>query len=414
MSATIETITANGNKIELVYERDSSLPVVYMKLVFMGSGSIADADKISIAKFTSKMLGEGTKKLGSVKFAQSLDEKAIRYSAASGFETSIVDVSALKEHFAFAVDSVADLLADPNFTPDTFEKCKTSLIANSMKKEDDFDHIAEALLKSKLFANTPMSSDGLGSKDDVKKIKLEDVKEFYAKYFGLRNLAIVIGGDISLEESKALITKMLARVGNGEAAKADFFEAKKITQEESVIKETKQAYVYFGAPLNVKAADADSYKAKVAGFILGSSGFGSRLMEEVRVKNGLAYSVYSRYNVNKTSSYFSGYLQTKLENEIKAKELVAKVIANFVVKGATQKELDSAKKFILGSEPLRNETLAQRLSRSWNDHYMGFGVGHSELELEKINNLTLQDLNNYIKSHNEISQIGFAVVSAKK
>ena len=137
-------------------------------------------------------------------------------------------------------------------------------------------------------------------------------------------------------------------------------------------------------------------------------------MEEVRVKNGLAYSVYSRYNVNKTSSYFSGYLQTKLENEVKAKELVSKVIADFVANGATQKELDSAKKFILGSEPLRNETLAQRLSRSWNDHYMGFGVGHSERELEKINNLSLKELNDYIKSHSEIVGIGFAVVSAKK
>ncbi len=61
---------------------------------------------------------------------------------------------------------------------------------------------------------------------------------------------------------------------------------------------------------------------KIASFILGSSGFGSRMMEEIRVKRGLAYSAYSRFIVNKTHSYFSGYLQTKLESADEAKKVV--------------------------------------------------------------------------------------------
>lgn len=414
MSSTVETIEYKGKKIDLIFEQDSSLPIVYLKLVFFGAGHISDANQKGIAKFTARMLGEGTKSLGSVKFAQKLEEKAIRFSAVSGLETAVVDVSALKEEFENGVIAISDLFSEPNLSKNSFEKIRASLIASSIKKEDDFDHIADSLLKKNLFINTPLASDGLGSKDDIQKIKLADVEKFFRKYYGTSNVAIVAGGDVELATAKKYILKILNNLNNNEPYEYKTFNTTKITKEHSIKKETKQSFVYFGAPFNMTACDKDNYKAKVASFILGSSGFGSRIMEEIRVKNGLAYSVYTRHNVNKTSSYFSGYLQTKLENEEKAKELVKKVIVDFVQNGATQKELDGAKKFLLGSEPLRNETLAQRLSRSFNEYYLGVGIGNSEKELEQIKNLELADINNFVKSHPEIADLGFAVVNAGK
>ncbi len=90
--------------------------------------------------------------------------------------------------------------------------------------------------------------------------------------------------------------------------------------------------------------------AKVASFILGGSGFGSRLMEEIRVKRGLAYSAYGQVSMNKSHSYFTGYLQTKLESADEAKELVSSLVNEFVRNGVTKDELEAAKNFLLGSE----------------------------------------------------------------
>jgi predicted Zn-dependent peptidase len=112
-------------------------------------------------------------------------------------------------------------------------------------------------------------------------------------------------------------------------------------------------------------------------------------------------------------SYFSGHLQTKIENEEKAKELVKKTVDEFIKDGATQKELDGAKNFILGSEPLRNETLSQRLSRSFNEFYIGKPLGFHKEELQLIKETTLEELNAFIKSHPEIALLSFAVVSSK-
>jgi predicted Zn-dependent peptidase len=136
-------------------------------------------------------------------------------------------------------------------------------------------------------------------------------------------------------------------------------------------------------------------------------------MEEVRVKRGLAYSAYARTSLNRSHSAFSGHLQTKLETQEEAIKLVKEVISEFVKKGATAEELEQAKKFIIGSEPLRNETLSQRLNRTFMEYYKGFDIGHSTKELELIEKLTLKDLNDFVASHDEINKLSFSIVTKK-
>ena len=182
--------------------------------------------------------------------------------------------------------------------------------------------------------------------------------------------------------------------------------------KDSVLKrETEQAYVYFGSPYNIKVDDEDYYKSRVATFILGTGGFGSRLMEEIRVKRGLAYSAYARVSVTKSSSHMTGYLQTKLESMEEAKKTDKEEIAKSVKKGVTQEELEQTKKFLLGSEPLRVETMNQRLSRTFMEYYKGQELGHSQKELKKIQKLKLKDLNEFIKTHTEILDLSFAIVT---
>jgi predicted Zn-dependent peptidase len=89
------------------------------------------------------------------------------------------------------------------------------------------------------------------------------------------------------------------------------------------------------------------------------------------------------------------------------------VVSNFVKNGATKEELKQAKKFIIGSEPLRNETLSQRLNRTFMEYYKGFPIGHSKKELELIEKLTLEDLNKFIASHDEINKLSFSIVTKK-
>ena len=414
MASTLNYITVEGVKIPLIHEEDKRLPMVSMQVVFEVSGSIEDKKLPGLAKMSAKMMNEGTSKLGSIGFAKELDAKAVHISASTGTETFVMELSSLKEYFDYGLEKFADLLQDPNLNTKTLEKAKSLTIGGLSRKENDYDYIAARTLKGLLFKGTLLENPSSGTIEDVKKIQDKDVKNFLEEHLVLSRAVIVVGGDISLKEAKEKASALLGHLPKGKKGQLPQVEVVKKSHKVVLERETEQAYLYFGSPYETSVGDEDEYKARVGTFILGTGGFGSRLMEEIRVKRGLAYSAYARINAARSHVYFMGYLQTKLESQAEAEATVKEVIAKFVKEGVTQDELDQSKKFLLGSEPLRVETLSQRLSRTFQEYYKGEPLGSSRKELEKIEALTLDDLNAYIKKHTEINDLTFAIVTNVK
>ncbi len=414
MASSIDHITVEGVKIPLIHEEDNRLPMVSMQLVFKQSGSIEDKNLPGLVKMSAKMMNEGTSKLGSIGFAKVLDAKAVHISASAGTETFVMELSSLTESFDYGLDKFKDLLSDPNLNKETLDKAKALTIGALSRKENDYDYVAAKALKAELFKGTLLEHPSSGTIDDVNKIESDDIKAFLQKHLVLSRAVIVVGGDISLAAAKAKASELLTPLAKGESTELPFVEVEKKSQRIVLERETEQAYLYFGSPYNLRVGDEDEYKSRVGTFILGAGGFGSRLMEEIRVKRGLAYSAYARVSVARSHVYFTGYLQTKLESQKEAETTVKEVIAKFVKDGVTQAELDQAKKFLLGSEPLRVETLSQRLSRTFQEYYKGQELGSSLKELKKIEALTLDELNAYIKKHTEINDLTFAIVTNSK
>jgi zinc protease len=411
MAAKIDNIEVDGIKVPVIYEEDSRLPIVTTQLVFTNSGSITDTKIAGLAKFSSRMLNEGTKKLGSDGFAEELESRAIHISANCGKETFVIEVSSLKEEYTQSLKYLKDLLKDPNYSEAALEKVKTTMIGGLSRKENDFDYVAAVELNKLLFAGTVLAQPSSGEIDTLKTIKLKDVKSFVNEHICLSRAIVVVGGDVTLDELKKQIKKVLKALPKGKSEELPHFEASSQLNEKVLHKETQQAYIYFGSPYNMAVNDEDNYKARVATFILGTGGFGSRLMEEIRVKRGLAYSAYARVEVTKSRSYLTGYLQTKIESSDEAKKVVKEVFENFVKNGVTEDELDQTKKFLLGSEPLRVETMSQKLNRTFQEYYKGFPLDHAATELKKIEELQLDELNAFIKTHAEILQLSFAIVT---
>jgi predicted Zn-dependent peptidase len=91
--------------------------------------------------------------------------------------------------------------------------------------------------------------------------------------------------------------------------------------------------------------------------------------------------------------------------------MVQKIVDEFVENGVTKKELKAAKNFLTGSEPLRTETFSQKLNRAFLLYYKNLPFDYPKQELEKINQLSLKELNSFIKEHQEIKQLSFSIVS---
>ncbi len=411
MGSEIIQLDVKGTSVPLIYENDNRLPIISMQLVFQNGGSIANTKHAGLSRAAARVYGEGTKTLGSKEFSKRLDAKAIHISVNAGGETFVFELSCLKEYMQEGVEALTALLNDPNLSDEALDQVKTVTLGEIQRKSTDFDYVADRTLKELLFKHTVMALPPIGTSESVSALKLDDIKAFMDEHIVTERAICVVGGDLSKEEAEQSVQKLLSPLKKGVKIELPYFDVNPNTKEEIVRKKTEQAYVYFGSPFNMKTGDADYYKSRVAIFILGSSGFGSRLMEEIRVKKGLAYSAYGRVHVNRSNSYFTGYLQTKLESQNEAQKSVNEVIKTFVDKGVTQEELDQAKKFLLGSEPLRVETLSQRLGRTFMDYYKGAPLNNSQLELEKIAALELDDLNAFIAEHKEILDLSYAIVT---
>ena len=265
-----------------------------------------------------------------------------------------------------------------------------------------------------IFPNTPLAKASDGTVKSVESIALEDIKNYISTHLGLENSMVLMGGDINQSEALKYSKEILDILPSVKVKEIESMKALGKKQIKETIVKSEQAYVYFGSPLDIAYDSKERHLSQVASFILGSSGFGSRMMEEIRVKKGLAYSAYSRFVINKTHSYFSGYLQTKIESKDEAVKSVKEVVESFLEKGVTKEELSSAKQFILGSQPLRNETLSQRLNRAFQEYYNNRPLGSTTEELKLLEAITLDEMNAFIKKHSEISKLSFSVVTGEE
>ena len=408
---TVEKVEVNGIGVPMIFEKDTRLPIVSMQLVFQKSGSIEDGEHAGLARVTASMLNEGTAKRGAVGFAEALEARAIHLSVHAGAETMVFEVGALKEEFDDAVDLLDELIESPNLGDVALQKVKTTVIGSLSRKESDYDYVADRELKAMLFEGTPLAHPAAGTVESVKAITLPQIEAFVKEHLQTARAIVVIGGDIELERAKKDVKKLLESLPKGSLETLGYYTPSAAGKALLLKRKTDQAYIYFGAPFDMKVGDQEHYISRVAMFILGSGGFGSRMMEEIRVKRGLAYSAYCRANISRSNSYFFGYLQTKIASQQEAVKTVKEVIDDFVKNGVSQAELDQARRFLLGSEPLRVETLSQRLSRTFMEYYKGEGIGASERELKQIEALDLATINAFIRKHAEIEKLSFSIVT---
>lgn len=399
-------ISVKNVHVPLLYEYDNSLPVGLFRIVFKTSGKVAEKIK-GVARVVSNMLEDGTLSLPGAKFAKFLEIKAVELSVSAGFETFVIEFNSLKEHFGFALDKFDELLCEPNFSEECLKKVKFQTISEIKSLKTEFDYVAQNALNELLYTNGALSYPLIGDEKSVEKISLENVREFF-EILDLKNTFVVVCGDIDLQKFTSEISKILENLPVGKKRELPVFRPSSKKQTKILKEKSEQAFIYFGAPYDVNKDER--YKANVAMNVLGSSGFGTRLMESIRVKNGLAYSAYARANLNLSHNQISGYLQTKNENYSRAIKLVKKEFANFVENGISQKELENTKKFLLGSAPLQKETMFKRLKILQNEYYSGMEFGEFERNLQKIADLKLSEINDFISAHSEISDLSFASV----
>jgi zinc protease len=172
---------------------------------------------------------------------------------------------------------------------------------------------------------------------------------------------------------------------------------------------TPQSVVLFGQS-GVAQEDPDFFAAFILDHILGGGGFESRLMTEVREKRGLTYGIYTYLADRDHAQTWGGSVASANDRVAEAVEVIRAEWARLQAEGVTAAELENAKTYLTGAYPLRfdgNGTIANIIVGM---QMRGFPIDYAATRNDKVNAVTLADVNRVAREVLDPAALSFVVV----
>jgi zinc protease len=346
--------SASGARVLFVENRD--IPMLDVAVSFPAGSSFDTADSSGVAGLTHHMLDAGSEGLSEDEISRGMADIGAQFGGGFDQDRSSVSLRTLSKPQARdkAVDIMALVLQRPVFPDGILDREKARLIDSLKEAETKPENIADKAFQKAVYGIHPYALPVSGEIASVEKITMQDLRDFYNTHYSSGSAVVAIMGDVTRAEAEAIAQKLTAQLPPSKAATPKLPDVKMRiqTSEQRISHPATQSHILVGAP-GMSRTDPDYFPLYVGNYILGGGGFVSRLMNEIREKKGLAYSVYSYFIPLKQPGAFQIGLQTKKEQADEALHLVRSTLEAFIAKGPTEKELLAAKQNIVGGFPLR-------------------------------------------------------------
>ncbi len=385
-----QVVSPGGIRAWLVQE--PLIPMISMQVAWRGGSALDPAGREGTANMVSGLLDEGAGELDSQTFQTRLEDLAVGLGFNAGRDTFYGNLKTLTKNRdeAFALFGMA--VTAPRFDTEPVERIRRQIVTSLIREEEDPNTIASRAWFAKAFPGHPYGRPGDGTVESVKAITVDDLRSFASSRLARDNMLISVVGDITHEELGRLLDKSLGglpvRSEPVRIAEATLPSQGSVTVIE---KDIPQSVVVFGSA-GIKRNDPDWYAAYVLNYVLGGGGFTSRLMQEVRVKRGLAYSVYTYLYPMDRAAVLLGGVGTRNSRVAETLAQVRKEIARLRDGGVTPEELADAKTYLNGSFPLRLSSNASIASLMLAMQLDDLGTDYLDRRAGFINAVTEDDI----------------------
>jgi zinc protease len=390
-AVTVERVTSPGG-IEAWLVEDHSNPIIAFNFAFRGGAALDPQGKTGLAYMVGGLLDEGAGDLDSQAFHSKLDDLAISFGFEAGMDAFHGHVKTLTANRDVAFDLLRLSLTQPRFDQEAVDRIRAQILAELAQQLQDPDSIAQRRFAKLMYPDHPYGRPVDGQPDTVKAIAVEDLKAWPAAHLGRDQLYVSVVGDMTPDQLRPLLDQVFGTLPAHAApiTVAEVAPAAK-GQVEVVHREIPQSVVLFGEQ-GLKRADPDWYTAYVMNYILGGGGFSSRLLQEIRVKRGLAYGAYSYLFPRDHSAMIEGGVATRNDRVAESLQLVRAEWKRMAEKGVTAQELADAKTFLNGSFPLQMGSTGAIASLLVTIQLDRLGIDYLDKRASLINAVTQADI----------------------
>ncbi|MCB1755765.1 MAG: insulinase family protein [Gammaproteobacteria bacterium] len=347
-----------GNGVKVNFFPSDSLPMVDLRMVY-AAGSARDGDKPGVADMTSAVIGNGADGLDANSLSDKLESMGAQFEIGSLRDMAWVSLRSLTlpELLDGSLDIMAKVIGKPDFPESEIELMRAQLLTMLKNRQQKPGEIAEKAFFEAVYGDHPYAR--TAEEADINAIKRDDIVDFYQRYYVTGNAQLSIVGQLDRAQAEALAEKLVRFMPTGDKAPAlppvePLAEARTIRIDYP----SEQSHILIGQP-GVSRNDADYFALYIANHGFGGSGFSSILMDEVREKRGLAYSVYSYFSPMEKKGPFMIGLQTRNDQVDEAISIVTQNLDEYIKDGPTEKAFESSIKNITGGYALKTDSNAK-------------------------------------------------------
>jgi len=380
------------NGARLIVSEQRALPLVVINIL-VDAGSRRDPPgREGLAALTADLLTEATKTRTSSQISEATDFIGASLDTSAQTDYALLTLTVLAKDLATGLDLLTDVLLHPTFPEAEIARRREAALASMRAEEDNPGSVADRAFLKALFGNSPYGHPVIGTPDGVRRLTRKDLVDFYNAHYRPERAIITVAGDVSADDISARLRSALQGWARGDSAAfvfppTEYGSAKAVT----INKPITQANIVLGQ-VGVARDNPDYFAITVMNFVLGGGGFTSRLLDNIRTKGGLAYSVGSGFSVNKARGSFQVVMQTKNQSANDAIQRACTELEQIRQQPVTDDELAGAKLYLTGSFPMRFDTTAKIASFLAQVEFYELGADYADTYAARIEAVTKDDI----------------------
>ena len=351
------TVLPNGVRViteKMPHMRSASVGI------WIGTGAREESRELTgISHFIEHMLFKGTKNRTAEQIARSADSFGGGLDAFTSKELVSYNVKVLDEHVPQAFDVISDLVRNPLFEKKDIEKEKGVILEELKMEVDNPESLAHEIFASNFWKGHPLGRSILGTPRTIQSFNRDKIERYYQQFYTPKNILVTGAGNLA---HRRLVHLVEDHFGDLKPHRIPKVATTPIPQAPIVVRNKRsieQVHVFLGVP-SIPLPHRDRFACYILNAILGG-GMSSRLFQNIRERQGLAYTVYSELAMYRDAGCMLIYAGTSPKSAGKVVDSIAHELRTLAAESVTAEELRRAKDHLKGSFVLGLESTSSRM-----------------------------------------------------
>jgi len=391
-------VTNDG--VTVLFTETHEIPMIDIVVTF-DAGSARDGNNFGLAVFTNAMLNSGTKTLTANQIADEFEQNGAQFSTNTSLDSNYIALRCLTEGEILhnAITTFTEVLTNAVFPQFEFNVIKNQILTEIQANQQDPSIIASEEFFRQLYEDFPYAHSISGNEKTIAALQPIDLIKFYQTYYTAANASIVIIGDVTRQQAEDIANKITSRLPKGTKAAPLPEVVKNPKAEIHIDYPTAQTTALIGQ-IGIARSDEDYLPLYVGNCILGDGFvYNTLLGQEVRLKNGLVYGIYSWFNTLVKPGPFKIFFSSNNEKFKEALAITTQTLKNFIQNGPTIEVFEATKNGLIANFPLGFASNAAVRDKLIDLKIYNLPLNYYDTYIDNLKTVTIEQVHTAFKEH---------------